>query len=391
VFGKEYLQNTDLLEAFAHCLPDFIATNPPEVSRRFMEDVVNCDGLWTSLLNDLLITEWSDNPLSYRLRVFEDCCTILDATLSALEFSQKVDWRVPELDLLLQHVELFITRWDQCFHGAFLGRAISFRVDIIKAQICRALLAQFKDDIDREGFVCFRSEWDVASLARLISSFGLRDKDVKFWSSYVNAAKTPEMVNIAARDGPLLIFCQLVHLVAMSVPLDQCHLELRDIEKLWDLQRKLIEDERLPLYLASDAVWEDLGRLRRQVKDLCGKDIGEDGEILQRLLGVIDDVGSLRVSGSKDPGGCESADEQSVKASATANLASSSEESSGTSNRFSFASESTAAIGELSREPSSGSRTGEGEDSFTRASLSSSLISRDSILTCSQSILRINF
>jgi hypothetical protein len=27
--------------------------------------------------------------------------------------------------------------------------AISFRVDVIKAQICKALLAQFKDDIDR--------------------------------------------------------------------------------------------------------------------------------------------------------------------------------------------------------------------------------------------------
>ncbi|KAI0272967.1 hypothetical protein BGY98DRAFT_1000415, partial [Russula aff. rugulosa BPL654] len=72
VFGREYLQNSDLLQAFAHCLPEFIATNPPEVGRRFMEDIVNRDGLWTSLLTGLSITEWSDSPLSYWLRVFEN-------------------------------------------------------------------------------------------------------------------------------------------------------------------------------------------------------------------------------------------------------------------------------------------------------------------------------
>jgi hypothetical protein len=103
---------------------EFIATNSPEVSRRFkfMEDVVNRDRLWTSLLTGLSITEWSDSPLSYKLRVFENCCTVvivLDATLSALEDSQQTDWRTPELSLLLQHFELFITR---CFQDAFTGK-----------------------------------------------------------------------------------------------------------------------------------------------------------------------------------------------------------------------------------------------------------------------------
>jgi hypothetical protein len=37
-----------------------------------MEDVVNLDGLWTSLLTGLSITEWSDSPLSYKLRIFEN-------------------------------------------------------------------------------------------------------------------------------------------------------------------------------------------------------------------------------------------------------------------------------------------------------------------------------
>jgi len=135
-----------------------------------VEDVVNRDGLWTSLLTGLSITEWSDSPLSYKLRVFENCCTVLDATLSAesaLEDSQKVDWRTPELSLLLQHFELFITR---CFKSAFMVRAISFCVDVIVSRL-KSAVQTFKGDIDREDAVCFRSEWDVASLARLIFTF----------------------------------------------------------------------------------------------------------------------------------------------------------------------------------------------------------------------------
>ena len=307
-FGKEYLQDDNLLQAFARCLPDFIATNPPEVSRRFVEDSVNHDGLWTSLLTSLPITESSESPLPFRFRVFENCCTVLNATLSTLEVSEKVDWRAPELSLLLQ-----------------------------------------------------------------ISTFGLRDKEVKIWNSYVNAAEATEMVNITARDGPLLIFCQLVHLVAISVPLDQYHLELKDIETLWELQRKLIEDQRLPLYFASCTVWEELDRLRGQVKDLCGKNIGKEEEVLQRQLWIIDDVSNLRASGSKDTSECESADGLNVKALAATNSTSSSRVSRGLSKQFSFASESTTAVGGSS----SGSQTGEGEYGFT--STSSILIPRSYI------------
>ena len=352
VFGREYLQNNDLLQAFAHCLPDFIATNPPEVSRRFAEDIVDSDGLWTSLLTGFSIT---DGPISCKLRVLENCCTVLDSTLSTLEDSQKVDWRAPELGSLLQHLELFVTYY---FRGAFQGREINFRVGIIKVRFCKALLAQVKDETDREGAVFLRSRWHFATLARLISTFGLRGKEATFWNSYVSGAEAAEIVNITARDGPLLIFCQLVHLVAMSVPLDHCRLELKDIEKLWELQRKLTEDQRFPFYLASDTVWEELGRLRGQVKDLCGKNIGEDREILQRLLGIIDDVNNLRMSGSKDPSECEVPDEQNVKVLATANSTSFSCESRGVSNRFSFVSDSTTAIG--------CAQTSEGGDVFTR-------------------------
>jgi hypothetical protein len=346
VFGKEYLRNSDLLEAFAHCLPGFIANHSPDVCRDFMGKVVNRDNLWTSLQVNLWNTQRSDCPIPDKLRIFEDCCTVLDIALSVLEDSQKVDWRAPEFGSLSNHFESFITH---CFQGAFMGRATSFRVGIIKARFCKALLAQFWDDIDREGTVSFRSQWDVASLARLICHLGLRDKeDADFWDSYVNgghigadfAAKALGMIDMAARDGPLLIFCQLVHLTATAVPLNQSGLERKDIEKVWELQVEAIESKRLPLNRASDVVWKAVGHLRELVNELRGKNIGKDRKILERLLRMIDKVFHLRSSSSIDPSESELLE-----------------------GRLSFASSSTAVNGG----PSSETRTSEGEDDFGRA------------------------
>ena len=269
VFGREYHQNSDLLEAYAHCLRGFIAEHPPELGRAFMEDVVNRDGLWTILLAGLSNNEWSDSPDSYKLRFFENCSTVIDVVFATLEDSPRMDWRAPELGSLLQYLELFMTYY---FRGELLGRAISFRVrvGIIKARFCKALLAQLRDGIDRDGVMCLSSRWDFASLARLTSTLGLRDEeDAKFRDPYINGGrigvdfttKILEMIDITTRDGPLVIFCQLVHLVAMAAPLDQCRFALMDIEEVWELQRKLVEDQRLPLYLASDTVWGELGHL----------------------------------------------------------------------------------------------------------------------------------
>ena len=364
VFGKEYLRNGDFLEAFAHCLPGFIANHSPEVCRDLMEKVVRHDELWTSLQVNLWNTQRSERPTPDKLRIFEDCCTVLDLAFSVLENSREVDWRAPEFGSLSQHFESFITH---CFQGtSFMGRATSFRVGIIKARFCKALLVQFKDDIDREGTVSFRSQWDVASLARLICTLGLRDEqNAEFWHSYINGghigpeftAKALEMINVTERDGPLLIFCQLGHLAATAVPLGQSGLELKDIEKVWELQKKVIDDKRLPLNRASYLVWEALSQHREQVNDLCHKNTGGDREILHRLLRMIDDVLDLRFSGSEGFSRSELAEEQDPKTSAAVNSASYSWRSRGISNRSSSASKSIAvAIG-----PSSGTQSGEGE------------------------------
>jgi hypothetical protein len=349
VFGDEYLQNGDLLEAFAHYLPDFISKNSSEVCKDFMEQVVCHDDLWISLRENLWNTQNSDSPIPDKLRVFEDCCTVIDLAFSVLEDSRNVDWRAPEFGSLSQYFQSFIT---DCFQGAFVGIATSFRVGIIKARFCKALLAQFWRDLERERTVSFRSQWDVASLARLIYTLGLRDKeDAEYWNSYLDGghigaefrAKAREMIETTARDGPLqifyqlahLIFSQLAHLAAMAVPFDQTGLERKDIEKVWELQKKVLKDsdKRLPLNSASDSVWEALRQLQNQVNDLCGKVTGKDRQedrvILRRLHRMIKEVYALRSFGSKDPGQSGPAGEQGLRTSPAVILTSPSGESPG--------------------------------------------------------------
>ena len=367
VFGKDYLRNGDLLEAFADCLPHFISKHSSEVCRNFMEKVVRHDDLWTSLQENLWDAQRSDSPAPEKLRVFEDCCTVLDIAFSVLEDSQKeVDWSTPEFELLAEHFESFIT---YCSQKGFMGRAASFHVGIIRARICKALLSQFSNDTS------LRSEWDVASLARLIYTLGLEHKeDAEFWDSHVSgghigaefSAKAHEMIDITARDGPLLIFCQLGRLAATAVPINQSGLESEDIEKVWELQRKAIERTRLLSNPPSGAVWEALCQLREQVNDLCGNNTGKDEKILQDLLRMIDDVNNLRVSGLEGAAQSELADseEQGPETSALVKPTLSSGESSATTRQFSFASESTAVAGGRS----SSTPISEGEDGFGGAS-----------------------
>ena len=282
---------------------------------------------------------------------------MVDLAFSVLEDSREVDWRAPEFGSLAQRWESFITH---CFQGGFRGKATSFRVGIIKARFCKALLAQFSNDIENRP-PSFRSQWDVASLARLISTLGLRDKDdPEFWISYVHGGsigtefttKALEMINIAARDGPLLIFCILGRLVLTAVPLDQSGVGLGDIERVWGLLRKVIDEERLNLNRPSDTVWGDIGQLRKQVNDQSDNNTGEGGEdreILQKLLQMIDEL--------REP-----ADEQGRKTSVGVDATS---ESHDTSNRFSSASESTAVTGGQS----SSTQISGGEDGSGRAYL----------------------
>ncbi|KAI9458337.1 hypothetical protein BJY52DRAFT_1269150 [Lactarius psammicola] len=289
VFGKDHLRNPDLFRAFAICLPDFV-TKHPEESVGLMEGLVCYDNLWTSLQVHL------QNSLR--------CCIVIDAAFMALEDSQIVDWRAPDLGSLSHYFELFVT---DCFEGMFVERAIGFRVGLIKARFCKAVLAQYLNEFNRGGTVVFRSHWDVASLARVFYSLGIgNDADMEYWKSFVNGgrigaefmAKTHAMLVTATRDGPLLTFCKLGHLGMMTVPFKESGLANSDIKKLLDLLQKVMEDTRLTP--ASSAVWEDLRRLRDEVDDTRAACSDEDAKHMWFLLARINAVYDRRPSSMQE-------------------------------------------------------------------------------------------
>jgi len=310
MFGRKHPLHGDLLKAFACCLPDYISSIPPDERRKLMEDIVCEDDLWTSLQVNLWNTQRADLPTPDKLRILENCCAVLDVAFSSLENSTKIDWRAPEFGSLIQHFELFISH---CSQNSFMGRATSFQIGIIRARCFRALLAQFCSDVDRDGTIFFRSQWDVSALARLFCTLGVGDgKDAEFWSSYINgghvgaefSTKARGTMDQAIRDGPLLIFYRLGRLVTMAVPLHGSGLETKDLEKVWEVQRCMIEDRRLPLSCASDKVWERLRGLRAEVNHLRGKMPTEDS--LRLLLEKIDAV----PPDSKELGSSKAAEER---------------------------------------------------------------------------------
>ena len=275
VFGKDQLRNSDLMEAFAFCLPGYISAISQEKRREFMERMVCDDGLWTSLQVNLWNVTQLEIPIPDKLRIFEACCNVTDAMFDALEGSNKVDWRAPDFGSLAQHFEIFIAK---CFHGIFVGRATGFRVGLIKLRFCKAVLTEFhKELLSTQGTVSLRSQWDVASLSRVFFTLGVgNDEDMEYWKSFTDGGqigadyaefmiKAQDMLDRAIRDGPLLNFYKLGHLVVTAVPFAGSGLEPVDIKKVQALQETLLRDEHLPLKCASAEVWKKLSRLRREV------------------------------------------------------------------------------------------------------------------------------
>jgi len=306
VFGKDHLRNAELFRAFANCLPDFVVKNPGK-SMVFMEDLVCHDYLWTTLQVNLWNSLRSDRPIPAKLRFFDTCCTVIDAVFLALGNSQKVDWRTPDLGPLAHHFELFVT---DCFQGIFIERSIGFRVGLIKARFCNDVLAQFLEEFAREGTIIFRSQWDVASLARLFYSLRVGDDaDVEFWQAFVDGgpigvefmARAHATLERAARDGPLLNFCKLGHLAIMAVPFEESGLEDTDLKKLLGLMKKMANGSHLPT-LASTQVWEDLGRLRHDVTEIHARSEKKDKEFMGDLLVKIEGAYGCRSSSTQEHG-----------------------------------------------------------------------------------------
>jgi len=384
VFGEEHLRNADLLKSFADCLPDYIASIP-EKRKKFMEDMVREDDLWISLQVNLWNAQRSDRPTPDKLRVFEDCLTVLDVAFSSLEGSTEVDWRAPDFGSLSHRFESFITH---CFKDSFMGRATSLRVGMIKVRCYKVLLAQFCRDFHHD--ITFRSQWDIASLTRLFCGLGIGDeKDAKIWKSYVNGghigpeftAKARETIDRAERDGPLLVFYKLGHLATTAVPFDGSGLDTKDLKNVSELMKNMIENERPALDRASVQVREKLGTLRGEVSHLCDKLSNEDRDRLQPLLTMIDVVCA---PASKE---LSSSSSEHSPAEGPVTPASHLREQRGSVSRSSFSSSSTVVTGGRS------GATSASEDNSGGASSQS--VSRVSLtnrhLTCKQTLLRTLF
>jgi hypothetical protein len=298
VFGKDHLRNPDLFHAFANCLPDFVAKHPDK-SEDFMEGLVLYDHLWISLQVHLLNSLRPNSFVPATIHVFDTCCTVIDTAFVALEKSHKVDFRTPDFGSLAHYFDVFVT---DCFQGIFIERAIGFRVGLIKARFCNAVLAQFLDEFSLKGTVVFRSHWDVASLARVFYSLGVGgDAGVEFWKSFVDGgpideelmAKTFATLEVAKRDGPLLNLCRLGHLGMMAVPFEGSGLEEADFAKLLNLMQKMTEDSCLPLANASTSVWEELRQLRDEVAEIYEKISSEDQVVGDFERSCSEDVAHL--------------------------------------------------------------------------------------------------
>ena len=295
VFGKDHLRNPVLFHAFANCLPHFVAKHSTEELKHFMEGLILYDQLWISLQAHLLNSLRPNSFIPAMIRVFDTCCTVIDIAFVALEGSQKVDFRTPDFGSLAHYFDVYVT---DCFQGMFIERVIGFRVGLIKARFCNAVLAQFLDEFSRKSTIVFRSHWDVASLARVFYSLGLGD--VEFWSSFVDGgpigevlmAKTYATLKLAKRDGPLLNFCRLVHLGVMAVPFEGSGLKETDFKKLLDLMQKMTDDSPLPLVHASTSatVWEELRQLQDDVAGIYERSRGEDRPHMEALLLKINEV-----------------------------------------------------------------------------------------------------
>jgi len=295
VFEKNRLRNADIFQAFASCFPDFVARNREKIME-YVEDLVAYDELWTTLQIVLGNSYKSDASIPEKLRFFDTCCGVIDDIFIALENSERVDWRVPEFGPLAHHFELFVTN---CFQGTFVSRGTGFRVGLIKARFCKAVLAQFMHEVAIQGSMIFRSQWDVAALARVFYTLGVgSEEDVEFWKQYVDGGdigaefmvKAHAMLDVAVRDGPLLNFIKLGHLATTAVPLEGSGLEDGEFWKVVDLLQRMMDDSALPLQLASAKVWGDLSRLRDTVREISMKSSNDDKARLQALLEKIETI-----------------------------------------------------------------------------------------------------
>ena len=261
IFGPEQLRNSELFEAFAAHLPEFVCASTPEVSKSVMKLLILEDKLWEQLDFCLLRCLDPQVPFPDKLRIIMAFFNVFDVAFEVLELSS-IDWRSRDLDLLSGHLSVFRTR---VVPGKFVSKVDNFHSVLFLGQFCHALLCQFS--LQRSRGEPLLMEF-FNSIIQLVELLGLGTPEERAYlvperSGPPSDARTRLDVMIRAngiltvilRDGPLSNFCMLGRLAFDVIADEASDLTSDDTKKLWKALGRALDTVHLPLVNASRDMW----------------------------------------------------------------------------------------------------------------------------------------
>ena len=304
IFGPAQLRDNELLEAFAKRLPGFISASTPEVSKDYMERLILEDKLWEQLHVVLLKCFDPMFPFPDKLRIIVAFFNIFDVAFDVLKDPEStiIDWRSPDVTLLLGHIGGFETGVASVESN---NKVVYFHSVLFRGQFCHALLSQFAMRHSRGEPLLLEFLNSLATLVRLLGVGTQEDMDSLTLGNPEGARtgfdmmiKAGAILNVALRDGPLSNFCILGRLSFDIMAPDVSDLTSNDTKKLWKTLERMLDTSPASFVNSSEAVWARFDHLCALV---CDPGLSRDNirivEKLQPLLDMIEKIGRMRPSG----------------------------------------------------------------------------------------------
>ena len=295
IFGPEQLRNTELMEAFAAHLRGYVRcfnAGSPEVSQKYMEDLIMEDKLWEQLHFSLLKCFDPEVPFPDKLRIVMAFFDIFNVAFDVLKESTIIEWRSADISLLFHHCERFQR---QVAPGEPFNKAFDFRSILFDSQYHHALLSQIAMQQSRGEPLMVKFP---PSLSILVKGLGLGnqgDLDIlapRIRTPLDGVIKAGQIIDVILRDGPLSNFCILGRSSFDKMALDD--LTSDDIKKLLKTLERMV-DAPVPFTNSSEDAWTRFDKLYTIVRNPAkwGGD-NETMERLQPLLNLIEKVKRIR-------------------------------------------------------------------------------------------------
>ena len=297
IFGKEQLNDRELLEAFAAHLPGFVAASTPETSRSFLERLILENKLWEQLNVSLSRSYNTNLPFPDKLRIIIAFYDILDVVFEVLKDSSKIPWHSRDFYFINIHLDNF---WATAASNIFVRPVTHLRAAIAGAQVPHVFLAQFSIQRSR-GEPLVLSSLDV--LVRLMSVMGLgSQEDREYFLSGRSTTYDPNVTDRAEatlsailRDGPLLNFCRLGRWTFEVMLTKTSDVSSEDMKRPLRTLRRMLDTPHLPLVNAPGGMWAEFDRLLAAVRGVVALEGGDqNAENLQQLLEMIEEVNQIR-------------------------------------------------------------------------------------------------